>query len=136
MNAEDIALMIVIPFIVSFVLAFNSSTRPILFGFLILLTFALLASIEAEAGEFHDDYLYFEMKAGTFIDGCRSCPEPDGDIPALISIGYEWVSDNLDVGVEVLHRSNYDIGWPRPGQTGREEYDRNGVFAKLKYKFR
>ncbi len=85
-----------------------------------------------------ESYSYVDFKVGTFLDACHAdtCTEPDGKLPAYISLGHEWVFDgHLLVGFEFQHRSNLDIGWPVKGDTGTEEYDRNGMFFKTRYLF-
>ncbi len=96
--------------------------------------FYVLGTTNAHA----ESYSYVDFKVGTFLDACHAdtCTEPDGKLPAYISLGHEWVFDgHLLVGFEFQHRSNLDIGWPVKGDTGTEEYDRNGMFFKTRYLF-
>lgn len=90
-----------------------------------------LVSAVAHSGP--DTYIYLDIKVGTFINPCTSCIEPDGRIPAYLSLGHawEWVDHNIDL--ELLHRSNADVGWPIDN---RSEYDMNGIFLKYRYKWR
>lgn len=85
-----------------------------------------------------ESYSYMDFKVGTFFDACHidNCSEPDGKLPAYIAFGHEWVlAKHWVTAVELQHRSNLDIGWPIRGETGTEEYDRNGLFFKGRYRF-
>ena len=80
-----------------------------------------------------NDYIYGEIKLGTFFDAntqCQTCVYRDGEIPAYISVGRGRKEGNWIVEGEFLHRSNLDRGTPF---NNKKEYHRNGVFLKLRY---
>ncbi len=83
-------------------------------------------------------FSYVDMKVGTFLDACHidTCSEPDGKLPAYIALGHHWtLTPQWAIEAEIQHRSNLDIGFPVKGDTGTEEYDRNGFFVKARYMF-
>jgi len=80
-----------------------------------------------------ETYYYTEVSIGHFFDGDYDDKDnPDGQLPATISVGKAWVGGVMDLAVEFRHRSNLDIGIPFSHD---EEYSRNGVFIRLRHKW-
>ncbi len=86
-----------------------------------------------------ENYNYVQMRTAAFLNGCTKeyCGEPDGQFPIYLSAGHRWVDvlENVDIDVSYMHRSNLDIGWPRKGETGKTEYNRDGFTVGVTYKF-
>lgn len=96
-----------------------------------------LSTILIASGAYSESYFFTDIKVGTFFERCRDCYEPDGAFPSYISAGYHWdLPYNMDIEVEVMHRSNLDLGFPRKGRYGEPEYSRDGAFLKLRKKFK
>ncbi len=97
----------------------------------LLLPLLLSSVVEAE------QYSFVDFKVGTFADPClRDCTYNDGRLPAYLSIGHHWdLMHGVDLEVEFQHRSNFDQGWPFGSNGSAHEYERNGVFVKMRYRF-
>ncbi len=93
---------------------------------------ALLLTITLNTHAKQYDYIAF--KVGSFIDRCEVCLEPDGSMPSYISFGRSYIYTRWDITIELLHRSNFDLGAPFESKN-TFEYARNGAFAEIKYKF-
>lgn len=101
-----------------------------------LLLLVLMAIAASETARADQSYNYIEIKAGQFFNGCETCQVPDGSYPAYIMAGRNfYINRNVNIKAEFVHRSNYDIGWPNKGETGANEYSRDGFFASLVLKF-
>lgn len=102
----------------------------------IILLLALVMSTITRLAHADESYNYIEMKVGKFTSQCTRCAEPDGDWPAYVMLGRNFViNKRVNIKAEYLHRSNYDIGWPNKGETGANEYTRDGFFASVVVKF-
>ncbi len=118
--------------------AFGVATSLIKGVSLIIITLgASICAIKKAEAEPINEYNYIELKVGGFFEGCFdkvNCDTPDGRFPSYISLGHAWEGDTWNVDVELMHRSNLDIGFPVT-KTGTPEYHRNGIFGKIRYKF-
>ena len=102
--------------------------------FILLICIVCVLASDCKAEE--NNYFFAEVAVAKFVNACEHCAYPDGDWPAYFMFGYHFQArHNVYIESGVMHRSNWDIGFPNKGEAGAKEYNRDGIFTRVRYRF-